>query len=825
MEPGSPLETTCFGNVTVISSGLWLGDNPLKSTFPLLCLQLLVVTLCNRALHCLFKPVKLAKVSTDILTSLLLGPTALGRWAPAMTLELFPESSKVVLSTLGQLGMLYWFFLMGVQLNVGSQLKRIEKKAMVVAVAGIVSPFLVGHLSLSAANTLVPESMRTDIHALYVGMYYAVPALSVLANTVIQHKILETPFGRLALSSATCAQLLLSIVFQIVISARRTPGYPSAPLWRITFSCIYIALVFGLSRFALARIRNSTSESSISFILITVAFAAAVTEVNGVHTTTGALIFGLAMPNGLLAAAFIKKLEDVVALIVPLMFTMTGQRMDLAEMFTGPQGWTLLGVLLVTFLGKSIAVGLVASLFNYTFVDGYLTGVLLTSKGLVDTVMLGLSARAKASRLGAQSFMILLFGIIVNNLVISLLIKLLHRSAASTANTSCRTVQHVRSDTPFRILACFHGHQMVTTVVSLLKATQATPKSPIKLSALHLIHASTRCTTLFVDANNSLNSDEDDHNDPIRIAFKSQQSTRNIIVEHFTRLSSYSTMDQDITKLAAETDSAFIIVPWQQHGSDTAESSGKHFRSVALKILTSTPCSVGILVSRGLVRTCTDAFRHVAVLFFGGPDDREALAFAARMGKQEGTTVNVVRVLPSSQLLKSDRMAEQWMPIPGMYVDGDDREKVVDDYCIGHFQMEMAGKKSVSYIEKFVSCGPETVALIQSMSQDHELFIVGRCQPTINLGIISGMEEWHEFPELGLMGDLLVSPDFPVVSVLVVQQHVWRKYGSDTSVRSLGRGKQSNAMGAWDSSHGNLHRRQVAGQKDPGWQWNLHLGF
>ncbi|KAF3774653.1 hypothetical protein EJ110_NYTH52641 [Nymphaea thermarum] len=57
-------------------------------------------------------------------------------------------------------------------------------------------------------------------------MYYVVPALSVLANTVIQHKLLETPFGRLALSSATCAQLLLSIVFQIVISARRTPGCP-----------------------------------------------------------------------------------------------------------------------------------------------------------------------------------------------------------------------------------------------------------------------------------------------------------------------------------------------------------------------------------------------------------------------------------------------------------------------------------------------------------------------------------------------------------------------------------------------------------------------
>ncbi|XP_031487241.1 cation/H(+) antiporter 15-like isoform X1 [Nymphaea colorata] len=826
---GSLTDTTCFGNKTIVSGGLWLGKNPLQFTFPLLCLQVLVVTLSHRALHFLFKPLKITKVSTDVLASLLLGPSALGRWAPSVTRALFPESSKVVLTMLGQLGLMYWFFLMGLQMNLGSQLKRIEKKSMAVAVASLFSPFLVAHLCVVTADSLVPEIMRINVTIFYVAVYLALPAISVLAHTVIEHKLLETPFGKLALSSAISMQLLLIPIFHVVLSFKPTPGQPWAPLWRLTYSIVFIAVVFALSRTVLVRIKNKVNEPFNSFILVAVAVAGGVTEAIGTHLTTGALIFGLFMPNGLLAAALVKKMEDVVALLVPLIFTMIGQQIDLAKMFTGPRGWTLVVVLLATFLGKCMVVALVATLFDYSFVDGFLAGVLLTTKGMIDAVLLGWTAGVKEHQLAEQSFVILIFSVIVTNLVVTLLIRLLYRRPASTeSDMSCRTLQHMRWDTPFRVLACFHGHHMVTTLISLLKATQATSKSPIKLSALRLVHATAGCTTVVRDVNNTLNSSQDDHNNPITIAFSSQKSMQNILVEHFTRTSTYSTMDQDITKLAVDTDSAFIILPFQRHLSETAESNGNYFRSVVQKVLTNAPCSVGILVHRGLMRTSTHAFRRVAVLFFGGPDDREALAFAARMAKQEGTNISIVRFLPASHSsTNSHKMGAEWTAIHSMRTVSDDidREKVVDDYCISQFQMQMAGKKSVSYTEKFVSCGAETVAFIQSMNHGREVFIVGRCQPTINSAMISGMEEWNEFPELGLMGDFLVSPDFSAVSVLVVQQHVWQKDVSDNVFVSLEGGKHPNVTGMWDSSKSNMTLRQTVGQRDPAWQWNLNVAF
>lgn len=154
--------------------------------------------------------------------------------------EIFPEASKVTMTTLGQLGMLYWFFLLGVQLKMGCHLKQIEVKAITVAVTALISPFVVGYVCINAANLLVPDRMKTDIQLFYIGMYFAVPALSVLANTVIQHKLLQTPFGRLALSSATCANLLLTVVLQVVISSRMTAGYAWAALWRIVFSMFFL---------------------------------------------------------------------------------------------------------------------------------------------------------------------------------------------------------------------------------------------------------------------------------------------------------------------------------------------------------------------------------------------------------------------------------------------------------------------------------------------------------------------------------------------------------------------------------------------------------
>lgn len=77
------------------------------------------------------------------------------------------------------------------------------------------------------------------------------------------------------------------------------------------------------------------------------------------------------------------------------------------------------------------------------------------------------------------------------------------------------------------------------------------------------------------------------------------------------------------------------------------ESVGQGWRTMTQRILKEAPCSVGVLVDRGFgskEQTTDEAYR-VCVVFFGGPDDREALELAGRMAEHPRVRVTVVRFI------------------------------------------------------------------------------------------------------------------------------------------------------------------------------------
>lgn len=82
----------------------------------------------------------------------------------------------------------------------------------------------------------------------------------------------------------------------------------------------------------------------------------------------------------------------------------------------------------------------------------------------------------------------------------------------------------------------------------------------------------------------------------------------------------------------------------------------------------------------------------------------------------------------------------------------------------------------VNYIEKEVNDdGPETTVIIRSMVNEFDLILVGR-RYNLESQQTSGLKEWSEFPELGILGDLLASVEFSGrCSALVVQQQQIRK--------------------------------------------------
>jgi hypothetical protein len=101
-----------------------------------------------------------------------------------------------------------------------------------------------------------------------------------------------------------------------------------------------------------------------------------------------------------------------------------------------------------------------------------------------------------------------------------------------------------------------------------------------------------------------------------------------------------------------------------------------------------------------------------------------------------------------------------------------DKEAALDEDYINEFRFKSASDKSIMFLEKVVNNGEETVSVISAMDNSYDLYIVGKGTGKVSPRLLSGLSEWSDCPELGVIGDVLLSSTFALqASVLVVQQY------------------------------------------------------
>lgn len=393
--------------------------------------------------------------------------------------------------------------------------------------------------------------------------------------------------------------------------------------------------------------------------------------------------------------------------------------------------------------------------------------------------------------------------------IITPIVTAIYRPARRFIPYKRRTLQKSKHEGELHVLVCVHTPRNVPTIIALLEAFNPTKKLPMCVYVLHLVELTGRASAMLIVHNTrrsgspALNRTQA-QSDHIINAFENyEQHTGYVTVQPLTAISPYSTMHEDICHLAEDKRATFIIIPFhkQQTIDGGMETTHPAFRMVNTNVLANAPCSIGILVDRGLnssTRVPANQVSHqVVVLFFGGPDDREALAYAWRMSEHPGVSLTVMRFIPGDNAMNTAMVGGSTTPKPRdsrmlMIKADDEKEKDLDEEYINEFRMRTANDGSITYIEKIVNNGEETVAAIRSIDSAHDLFfIVGRGQGTIS-PLTAGLTDWSECPELGAIGDLLASSDFAATaSVLVVQQYI-------------GIGPQNEAIGTPDStSHSN----------------------
>ncbi|PON64367.1 DNA-directed DNA polymerase [Parasponia andersonii] len=776
----------CYAPTMITTNGVWQGDNPLDYSLPLFILQLTMVVVTTRVLVFLFKPFRQPRVISEIMGGVILGPSVLGRNSRFAN-TLFPLRSVMVLETMANVGLLYFMFLVGVEMDI-SVIRRTGKKALAIAIAGMVLPFIIG-ACFSFILHKKDEGMTQGTFILFLGVALSVTAFPVLARILAELKLINTEIGRIALSSALVNDMCAWILLALAIALAENHSTSLASLWVIMSSVAFVAFCVLIVRPIISWMIQRTpegesfSEFHICIILTGVMISGFITDAIGTHSVFGAFVFGLVIPNGPLGVTLIEKLEDFVSgLLLPLFFAISGLKTDVTSIDSiGTWGFLML-IIFLACAGKIAGTLLVAMYYQMPVHEGFTLGLLMNTKGLVEMIVLNVGRDQKV--LDDESFAIMVIVAVIMTGIITPVVTSIYKPARRFIPYKRRTIQRSKPDAELRVLVCIHTPRNVPTIINLLEASNPTKKSPICVYVLHLVELTGRASAMLIVHNTrksgrpALNRTQA-QSDHIINAFENyEQHAGCVSVQPLTAISPYSTMHEDICNLAEDKRVAFIIIPFhkQQTVDGGMEATNPAFRMVNQNVLANAPCSVGILVDRGLNGStrlaANQVTHHIAVIFFGGPDDREALSYAWRMSDHPETSLTVLRFISGD-----DDPAEQSHGNPNnprmLTVETDDSmETQLDEELINDFRTQTTNDESVVYNEKLVNNGEETVAAIRSMDNIHDLFIVGRGQGTIS-PLTAGLTDWSECPELGAIGDLLASSDFAAtVSVLVVQQYI-----------------------------------------------------
>ncbi|KAH9668138.1 Cation/H(+) antiporter 14 [Citrus sinensis] len=312
-----------------------------------------------------------------------------------------------------------------------------------------------------------------------------------------------------------------------------------------------------------------------------------------------------------------------------------------------------------------------------------------------------------------------------------------------------------------RILVCINKEDNMNPIISLLEASNPTRNFPITAFVLQLIELKGSVTAFLKPYHQHTQSVVASSTHLINAFAQLERSYHgNIVVQHFTTIAPYASMHDDVCTLALDKRAAIIIVPFhKQWGVNClVESSELPIRALNGNILDKAPCSVGVLVQRGKIKSIRPTFDfqlsyHIVMLFVGGADDREALAYSRLMVEHPNISLTVVWFVSSDPDTSS-----------GIETT-DDRD--LDNHAFDEFKDSVVTKKITLRVE-IVKDGIGTTRVIQTLTENFDLFIVGKNHDPCSK-VTLGLSEWIEYPELGIIGDTLVnsSEEF---SVLVVQQ-------------------------------------------------------
>ena len=220
----------------------------------------------------------------------------------------FPSWSTPILESVATIGLLFYLFLVGLELDLRS-IRLSGRRAFTIAVGGISLPFALGAVVALLIQKFIHfnnDNASYIQHIMFMGVSLSITAFPVLARILAELKLLTTEVGETAMAAAAfndvAAWILLALAVALASGSHKNP---LVSVWVLISGVAFVVLMLTVIRPIMNRVARHCSrehevvdEAYICFTLVGVMLSGFITDLIGIHSIFGAFIFGLTIPKG-----------------------------------------------------------------------------------------------------------------------------------------------------------------------------------------------------------------------------------------------------------------------------------------------------------------------------------------------------------------------------------------------------------------------------------------------------------------------------------------------------------------------------------------------
>lgn len=611
-----------------------------EETFGRLMLAIAAAILVARLLGAVVARLGQPRVMGEVLGGIFLGPSLLGMLVPDVQKVLFPGQIEPLLSGAADIGLAFYMFLIGLELNPGLLRGRIAQAAFI-SNASVLVPMALGSV---LALVLFPHFGVGSFlaFALFMGVAMSITAFPVLARILTERRMLRRPVGATGLAAAAVDDVSAWTLLALA-SAAAVSTSPGGAVLVILLAALFSAGMFFLARPVLRRVGVAYDEVGtlpqvwLGVVFVGVLLSAYLASAIGVAAIFGAFIMGMIMPRRAdLTHDLTERIESfVVIVLLPLFFVVTGLKTKIGLLDRWELWATALGIIAVAVLAKWGSAMAAARFVGWRTRDAAAIGALMNTRGLTELIVLNIGLDLGV--IGEELFAMLVLMALATTLMTGPALRLLDPKRELSAppgeevDDALTAVRPVPDVTERREGSVLVAPQDVKNLDALLQIAEPAAQAGTGREVIVAQLLPTAALSAGVEHDESRQ----------RAAAVELKLRRNLLTARgiTSRAVTYISPDfaSDLVRLTQDHPVDLLIVDGQRPLVGEPVPRGP-----VLSILANVPCDVAVMIDR------TDVVRQAGddapiVVPFGGADhDWAALEIAALVAASSGAPMKLV---------------------------------------------------------------------------------------------------------------------------------------------------------------------------------------